>query len=58
MADLITEVGRIVTAAFGANGWVASIIDCVTANPILYIGFILSIAGFGIGAIKRLSRLG
>ena len=60
MASLISTVTSLVTAVFGANGWVSSVVSAVTAegNEILLIGFILSIAGFAIGAVKRLTRLG
>ena len=60
MANFITECGRLVTALFGANGWVSQIVGCVTTagNEILYIGFIISVACLGIGVVKRLSKLG
>lgn len=60
MAGLITTVGQLVTAVFGANGWVSSVVSTVTAsgNEILLIGFILSIGGYAVGVVKRLTRLG
>lgn len=60
MSGLITTVTSLVNAVFGANGWVSSVVGAITAegNEILLIGFILSIAGFGVGVVKRLTRLG
>lgn len=64
MQALISDITALVNAVFVNGGsengtaWVSSIVTCITSNPLLYIGFILSIAGFGIGAIKRLSKLG
>lgn len=60
MSTLLQSVGQLVTAAFGSNGWVSSVIGCITAegNEILVVGFVLSISGFAIGAIRRLCKLG
>lgn len=60
MASLIATVTSLVDAVFGANGWVSSVVGSITAqgNEILLVGFILSIAGFGVGIVKRLTRLG
>lgn len=60
MADLISTVGELVTAVFGSTGWVSKVATCITTsgNEILLIGFILSIAGFAVGIVKRLTRLG
>lgn len=60
MASLIATVTELVGAVFGANGWVSSVVSSITAsgNEILLVGFILSIAGFGVGIVKRLTRLG
>lgn len=60
MASLISTVTSLITAVFGANGWVSSVVGAITAegNEILLIGFILGIAGFAVGTVKRLTRLG
>lgn len=67
MTALINTVTSLVNAVFvggsgeGASGsWVGSVVSAITAsgNEILLVGFILSIAGFGVGIVKRLTRLG
>ena len=65
MASLISTVTTLVNAVFvGGTGegasasWIGSVVACINANPILLVGFILSVAGFAIGAVKRLTRLG
>lgn len=60
MASLISTVTSLINAVFGANGWVSSVVGAITAegNEILLVGFILSIAGFAVGTVKRLTRLG
>lgn len=60
MATLISTVTSLVGAVFGADGWVSSVVGSITAagNEILLVGFILSIAGYGVGIVKRLTRLG
>lgn len=60
MTAFLGSVTELIGAVFGSNGWVASVIGTVTAsgNEILLIGFIMSVAGFAIGAVKRLTRLG
>lgn len=60
MAGLITTVGQLVSAVFGANGWVSSVVGTImsSGNEILLIGFILSIGGYAVGVVKRLTRLG
>lgn len=60
MQALITTVTSLIGAVFGANGWVSSVVGAITAegNEILLVGFILSIAGFAVGTVKRLTKLG
>lgn len=65
MAAFLQSVTALVNAVFvggtgegAAGSWVGSVISTVTAQPILLIGFIMSVAGFAIGAVKRLTRLG
>lgn len=60
MSGLISTVTDLISAVFGANGWVSSVVGAITAsgNEILLVGFILSIAGYAVGTVKRLTRLG
>lgn len=60
MATLISTVTSLVGAVFGSTGWVSSVVGAITAegNEILLVGFILSIAGYGVGIVKRLTKLG
>lgn len=60
MSTLLDTVGSLINAAFGTSGWVSKVITCITAegNEILVVGFVLSISGFAIGAIRRLCKLG
>ena len=60
MASLISTVTSLISAVFGANGWVSSVVGAIPAsgNEILLVGFILSIAGFAVGTVKRLTKLG
>lgn len=60
MSGLISTVTELIGAVFGANGWVSSVVGAITApgSEILLVGFILSIAGFAVGCVKRLTRLG
>lgn len=65
MQSLLNTVGSLINAAFvGGSGegaqaaWVTTVVSCITSNPLLEVGFILSISGFAIGAIRRLCKLG
>lgn len=60
MQNLIDTVTELITAVFGTNGWVTKVVGAITAsgNEILLVGFILGIAGFAVGTVKRLTRLG
>lgn len=51
MAELISSVGDIFTAAIG---WVGDVASAVTSNPILLIFCILPLVGLGIGMFTRL----
>lgn len=57
MSALLTSVGEIVTAAVG---WVGEFASTITAsgNEILLVGIGLTVAGFGIGVLKRLFNVG
>lgn len=65
MSGLISTVTQLIQAVFvggsgegAAGSWVGSVVSCITANPILMVGFILGIAGFAVGTVKRLTKLG
>lgn len=65
MSALISSVTSLINAVFvggtgegAAGSWVGSVVGCITANPLLMVGFILGIAGFAVGTVKRLTRLG
>lgn len=49
---LIEQVTSFVTAA---TSWIGSFADAITSNEVLTLGVVIvPLAGFGIGAIKRL----
>lgn len=52
--DLFDATGDFLTAAIG---WAGDIIETITSNPLLMIGLIMAIAGFGVGLVKRLINL-
>lgn len=65
MSAFLGNVTDLINAAFvggtgegAAAGWIPTVVSCITGNPLLLVGFVLSIAGFSIGCIKRLTRLG
>lgn len=57
MAAIITDVGSIVTALFGANGWVSSVITTVTGTPVLMLGVLIGFSGLAVGMVKRLINI-
>lgn len=57
MTDIITNVSSLVTALFGANGWVSSVITTITGNGILLIGIITGLSGLAVGMVKRLMNI-
>lgn len=57
MSDIITAVGQIVTALFGTNGWVSSVISTVTATPVLMLGILIGFSGLAVGMVKRLINI-
>lgn len=56
MASLLTTVGSVVTAAVG---WVGDFAGAITAsgNEILLIPICLTVAGFGVGILRRLMNV-
>lgn len=57
MAAIITDVSSIVTALFGANGWVSSVITTVTGTPVLMLGVLIGFSGLAVGMVKRLINI-
>jgi hypothetical protein len=51
MSEVTGNVTTIITAAVG---WMQTFLNFVIANPIILIFFFLTLAGFGIGLLKRL----
>lgn len=51
MAEIISSVSSIFTAAIG---WVGTVAETVTGEPILLIFAILPLVGIGVGLFKRL----
>lgn len=54
MADIIGNVGSLVTAAVG---WIGQYVTLITSNPLLEMFVITSFVGLGVGLIRRLIRL-
>lgn len=57
MTEIISNVGQIVTALFGTNGWVSSVISTVTTTPVLMLGVLISFSGLAVGMVKRLINI-
>lgn len=65
MSAFLSSVGALVNALFvGGTGegaspaWVTSVVSTITANPILMIGFVISVACLSIGVVRSLTKLG
>lgn len=57
MSAIITDVSSIVSALFGANGWVSSVITTVTGTPVLMLGVLIGFSGLAVGMVKRLINI-
>ena len=57
MTDIISDVSALVTALFGTNGWVSSVITVITSNGILIIGVITGLSGLAVGMVHRLMNI-
>lgn len=57
MTDIINDVSALVTALFGTNGWVSSVITVITSNGILLIGVITGLSGLAVGMVRRLMNI-
>lgn len=51
MADLISNVTTVFTAAVG---WMGTVATTVTSTPVLLLGVVTGFVGLGIGMFKRL----
>lgn len=51
MDTLLSTVGEVFTAAVG---WVGTVADTITAEPLLLIGCVLGFIGVGVGLFKRM----
>lgn len=56
MASLISSIGSIVTALFGSNGWVSTVVSSITAegNELLLLATVIPVTGLAVGMLKRL----
>lgn len=53
MSAIITDIGLIVTGAFG---WAGEAVDFITSNPLVMLFIGLPVVGLGIGFLMRLVR--
>lgn len=51
MAELLTNVGEIFTSAIG---WVGTVAETITGEPLLLVFTLVSLCGIGVGMFKRL----
>lgn len=54
VSTILTDVTAIVTAAVG---WVTSYVGVIMSTPLILMFVILSVAGMGVGLIRRMIRL-
>lgn len=54
MATLLTTITDVFTAAIG---WVGTVAETVSSNPLLLVGVVISFIGLGIGLFSRLLRV-
>lgn len=54
VSTILTNVTSVVTEAVS---WIGSYVGAITSNPLILTFVILSIAGMGVGLIRRLIRL-
>lgn len=54
MSAIMTAVGTVFSAFFGASGYVTSIVTLITGNDYLLLGVALMVAGTAIGYLSRL----
>lgn len=51
MADVISNISTVFTAAIG---WVGTVADTITDEPLLLFGVVVGFVGVGVGLFKRL----
>lgn len=51
LATVIKEISSVFTAAIG---WVGTVADTITAQPLLLFGVVVGFVGVGVGLFKRL----
>lgn len=54
MADIITAISALVTAAIG---WIGEFVTVIVAQPLLLAFVVVAFVGLGVGLIKRIIRL-
>lgn len=51
VASIISVISEVFTAAIG---WVGTVAETITSNPLLLIGVVVGFVGIGVGLFKRL----
>lgn len=51
VASIISVISEVFTAAIG---WVGTVAETITGNPLLLIGVVVGFVGLGVGLFKRL----
>lgn len=51
MGTLLTTIGEVFTSAIG---WVGTVADTITGEPLLLIGVVLGFIGVGVGLFRRM----
>lgn len=51
VASIISVISEVFTAAIG---WVGTVAETITGNPLLLIGVVVGFVGIGVGLFKRL----
>lgn len=54
MATLLSTIGDVLTSAIG---WVGTVADTITNEPLLLIGCVLGFIGVGVGLFKRMFNI-
>lgn len=54
MADIITTITTLFTAAMG---WMGTVATTVAETPLLLLGVVIGFVGIGVGLFKRLLRV-
>ena len=54
MTELLTTIGSVFTSAVG---WVGTVAETITSEPLLLIGCVLGFIGVGVGLFKRMFNI-